>query len=313
MKIIAGDIGGTKTLLQVAEPSGDGVQVLHEQRYDSNAYSSFSDLLDEFLKHTGTDHIDNCCIGVAGPVRGSHANVTNLPWELDAEKIKSQFNMAKVRLINDFQAVGYGIELLRSEDIVTLQTGEPLDLGTRAVIGAGTGLGEGILVWQGNAYEVLSSEGGHVDFAPTDTVQLELLQYMQKKHQCVSYELVCSGPGLENIYQFLSNEIHLPAAQITQYAQTQEDPLARQALDVFISIYGAQAGNLALTALARGGLYIAGGVAPRIIGELQGGAFMQAFCRKSKMQPLLETIPVHVVINPKVGLLGAEAVAAYHM
>jgi glucokinase len=332
--ILAGDIGGTKTLLTVARISGamdhTKVDILAEHRFDSQAYATFDELMEAFFAQPWNDNFDPlpcACIGVAGPVKGRIAKVTNLPWELDSDALASRFNIAKVRLINDFQAVGYGIELLAAEDILPLQAGEPQDHGVRAVIGAGTGLGHGILIWQQDGYEVFGSEGGHVSFAPTDDIQIELLQYMRKKFSCVSYELLCSGPGLENIYGFLvhKNERQatqhtsekktplLSAAQITQLAFDQKDPLAQEALQLFIKIYGAQAGNLALTCLATGGVYVAGGIAEKILPALQQGEFIEAFNNKSKMGDLLKTIPVSVVTNPKVGLLGTMAVAAYHM
>jgi glucokinase len=260
----------------------------------------------------------SACIGVAGPVKGHTAKVTNLPWHLDARALQKQFNIEQIRLINDFQAVGYGIEMLGPDDVTQLQAGEPQPHGVRAVIGAGTGLGHGILIWQQDRYEVFSSEAGHTSFAPTDELQMELLQYLHPRLSNVSYETVCSGPGLENIYKFLlvkdkqPTSAALTAAKITQAAFDQTDPLAQQALQMFIKIYGSQAGNLALTCLASGGVYIAGGIAPKILAALREGEFIKAFNNKSKMHDLLKTIPVSVVTNAEVGLLGTVAVAAFH-
>jgi glucokinase len=325
--ILAGDIGGTKTLLTIAQVSGntitsENINIVAEHRFDSQAYASFDELLSEFFRqpwHKNADAIQCACVGVAGPVKGHLAKVTNLPWELDSEVLIDQFGIGKLRLINDFQAVGYGIEILAAEDFYQLQAGEPQQHGVRAVIGAGTGLGHGILIWQQDRYEVFSSEAGHTSFAPTDPLQIKLLQYWQSKFANVSFEMVCSGPGLENIYRFLGYQKdqqtaeELSAAEITQLAFDQQDPLALQALQLFIKIYGAQAGNLALTCLATGGVYVAGGIAPKILPALQQGGFIDAFNDKSKMQDLLKTIPVSVVTNPKVGLLGTLAVAAFHM
>ncbi|WP_455209694.1 glucokinase [Kaarinaea lacus] len=324
--ILAGDIGGTKTLLTVAKVSGSidnaVIDILAEHRFDSQAYATFDELLAEFCAQPWrqtTDAVQNACIGVAGPVKGHLANVTNLPWELNGDALADQFGMGQIRLINDFQAVGYGIELLKDEDFCQLQTGEPQHHGVRAVIGAGTGLGHGILIWQQDRYEVFSSEGGHVSFAPTDALQIELLKYLQRKFTNVSFEMVCSGPGLENIYSFLADRngrhatYSLSAAEITQLAFDQKDPVAQLAMQMFIKIYGAQSGNLALTCLASGGLYVAGGIAPKILPALQQGEFIEAFNEKSKMHNLLKAIPVSVVTNPKVGLLGTIAVAAFHM
>ena len=324
--ILAGDIGGTKTLLTIAQVSGDDISsenitIIAERRFDSQAYASFDEVLSEFLQsqHDSVDGIHSACIGVAGPVKGQFAKVTNLPWELDSEGLVSQFGIGKLRLINDFQAVGYGIEILGAEDFCQLQPGEPQPHGVRAVIGAGTGLGHGILVWQQGRYEVFSSEAGHCSFAPTDLIQIDLLQYLLDKHTNVSFEMVCSGPGLENIYGYLANKNAQPktnllsAAEITQLAFDQNDPLALQALRMFVTIYGAQTGNLALTCLATGGVYVAGGIAAKILPALQQGDFINAFNNKSKMHELLKTIPVSVITNPKVGLLGTLAVAAFHM
>ncbi len=323
--ILAGDIGGTKTLLQVAQVTGTignaQIHNLAERRFDSQAYDSFGQIMAEFMRQLRKSHpsttVHSACIGVAGPVKGDYAQVTNLPWELYADSLAQDFSIETVRLINDFQAVGYGIEMLSEKDICQLQAGESQPGGVRAVIGAGTGLGHGILVWRDGRYEVLGSEAGHTSFAPTDDVQLELLRYLLQKKPNVSYELVCSGPGLENIYEFLANKqtqsaARLTAAQITQAAFDGKDSLAEQALQMFVRIYGSQAGNLALTCLATGGVYVAGGIAPKILPALQQGEFIRAFNDKSKMQHLLKTIPVAVVTNAEVGLLGTVAVAAFH-
>jgi glucokinase len=325
-RILAGDIGGTKTLLQTIDMSGsakDAINIVAEHRFDSQAYDSFDAVVEEFLHQSWADKgqygIQAACIGVAGPVKGPLAKVTNLPWELNSDALARKFGIAKVRLINDFQAVGYGIEMLDENDIHCLQEGEPQRHATRAVIGAGTGLGHGILIWRQDRYEVYSSEGGHASFAPTDDAQIELLQYLRAKYPNVSYELVCSGPGLENIYDFfrhknrMASEPAMDAADITHMALEKKDPLAQQALQMFVKIYGSQSGNLALTCLATGGVYVAGGIAPKILPALMQGDFIKAFNDKSKMHDLLKAIPVYIVTNPNVGLLGTLAVAAFHM
>lgn len=324
--ILAGDIGGTKTLLKVAQVSGPinnaEINIIAEHRFDSKAYGTFDQVLAEFMQQwarENTNSIQYACIGVAGPVKGDSAKVTNLPWKLDGQSLAQQFGMEKIRLVNDFQAVGYGIEMLSPDDLSQLQPGEPQPQGVRAVIGAGTGLGHGILIWQQGRYQVFGSEAGHTSFAPTDELQMELLQYLRKQFPRVSFEMVCSGPGLETIYGFLAykngatSAEALSAAEITQLAFGQRNPLAQQALQTFVKIYGSQAGNLALTCLATGGVFIAGGIAPKILPALQQGEFIHAFNDKSKMHDLLTTIPVSVVTHPEVGLLGTVAVAAYHM
>lgn len=329
MTILAGDIGGTKTLLQLSEHDKNGFQVRFEKRYVSTDYQQFETLLESFLDEAVAQGAapDAACFGVAGPVNGRTARTTNLPWSLDADQIESRFSIPRVRLINDFQSIGYGIEALQQDDMVTLQTGTEVKHGTRVIIGAGTGLGHGLLVWQQDHYEVVASEGGHASFAPSDKLQIELLQYLHKRFDHVSWERVVSGPGLVNIFEFLrqagkteeTNALHLardnedPAAAISRFALSGEDPLAMQSLDLFIRLYGAQAGNMALTGLATGGVYVAGGVAPKIIEKLKAGSFISAFVDKeASMQVLLKAMPVRVVINPRVGLLGS-AVAAAHM
>ena len=321
MKVLAGDIGGTKTLLQLSEVTANQVQPIYEKSFDSRAHSTFDSVLVEFLAE-GRDALAkgiSACIGVAGPVQQNQATVTNLPWRLDANALASRFDLSQLTLINDFQAIGYGIDALVPDDLLCLQEGQSVPHGTRALIGAGTGLGEGILAWQGDRYEVLPSEGGHADFAPTDDVQIELLQFLRAQHEVVSYEHVVSGPGLESIFHFLQQKhpervsgaltaaitVQGIAPAVSQFALSKQDPVAELALDMFVKIYGAQAGNLALTCLARGGVYIAGGIAPRITDKLVDGTFMRAFTRKVKMRDLMARFPVLVVTNPKVGLLGA--------
>lgn len=327
MTVLAGDIGGTKTLLQLSEPVTDGFKVIFEKRFVSAEYAEFDHMLDDFMnetvKHGNTPGA--ACFGVAGPVSGRTARTTNLPWTLDAGKLEKQFNIPRVRLINDFQSIGYGIEALKAEDIVTLQAGKEVSHGTRAIIGAGTGLGHALLVWQDRHYEVVACEAGHTSFAPTDDLQIELLQYLRKHYTHATWERAVSGRGLVNIFEFMlatnkgietdalktARQNDDPAAAISRFALGGKDKLAVQTLDLFVRLYGAQAGNLALTGLATGGVYIAGGVAPKIIDKLRDGAFMSAFIDKEeRMQDLLKAMPVRVVINSNVGLLGSAVAAA---
>ncbi len=318
--LLAGDIGGTKTFLRFAKAGGD---ILAERRYDSQSYPGLDHILAEFVQAHPPLFIHAACFGVAGPVSEGRAEITNLPWKIDAAAIGSQFGIPHVRLINDFQAVAYGIEALRPDDLATLQTGEPQMHGVRAVIGAGTGLGEGFMVWREGHYEAMPSEGSHADFAPADAQQIELLRYLARHHGHVSYERLVSGAGLVSLFDFLREtgdtevapdlraamEAGDSAAAISRFALGGADRLAAEALDLFIRIYGAEAGNLALKVLARGGVYVAGGIAPQIIGKLQEGEFLRAFGAKGRFAGLLATIPVHVVLDPKVGLLGAARVA----
>ena len=328
MAILAGDIGGTKTLLQISAPKDNRFDVLFEKRYVSADYDSLTAMTQEFLREaSGTTKypIAAACFGIAGPVSGRTARTTNLPWTLNADEMEAALGIPRVCLINDFQSVGYGIEALPAQDLVTLQAGTAVAHGTRVIIGAGTGLGQGFLVWQDNHYQVIASEGGHTDFAPTDDLQVDLLKYLRQRYRWVTWERVVSGRGLVDVFEFLAAanqlrpttalqnalKIEDHAAVISRFGMTGSDPLAMQALNLFVRLYGAQAGNLALTGLATGGVYVAGGVAPKIIDKLTDGTFMQNFLNKEeRMQPLLKAMPVKVVVNADVGLLGSAVVAA---
>jgi len=327
MRILAGDIGGTKTLLQVAECDAGRCRPVREQRFDSGAHASLATIIREFFRNERANTIEAACFGVAGPVKqaaaGQHVKVTNLPWEIDSQSLAREFGFPHARLINDFQAVGYGIEALGAQDLVVLQRGEAVPRGPRAVIGAGTGLGQGILVWDRNHYEPIATEGGHASFGPNDELQTELTRYLLKNCGHASYERVLSGHGLVRLYNFLKErgetpespavaramQADDPAAAITRAALEGNDPLANRTLDLFVDIYGAQAGNLALTVGATGGVYVAGGIAPKIIARLTDGRFMRAFCNKGKMTPYVAAVPVQVVVNPGVGLTGAALAA----
>lgn len=328
MRVLAGDIGGTKTLLQIAECQGGRRRAVREQRFDSASYDSLSSIIDRFLKQDKKNSIRSACFGIAGPIqekaKGQFVKVTNLPWEIHGPELQRRFKFSCLRLINDFQAIGYGIEALKQKDRVVLQKGKAVKHGPRAVLGAGTGLGQGILVWDRDHYAPIATEGGHANFAPTNELQVELARHLLIATGRTSWELVLSGHGLVQLYAFLktqgvaskSDEVASamhgddPAAAITRAALTRNDPLANQTLDLFVDIYGAQAGNLALTTGATGGVYIVGGIAPRIISRMTDGRFMQAFLNKGKMKKYVAAIPVQVVTNPQVGLIGAVLAAA---
>jgi glucokinase len=326
VSLLTGDIGGTNTRLALVECANGCCEVIREQHFDSRAYDSLTPIVREFLRDGTAAAIETACFGVAGPVRetarGQFVKVTNLPWEIDGARLASDFRLRHVQLINDFQAVGYGIEALAPEDFVVLQSGAAVPQGPRAVIGAGTGLGQGILVWQRDHYEAIATEGGHAEFGPTDDVQIDLARFLVHRHGHASYELILSGSGLVRLYEFLAERKtgsaavaqamtrEDPAAVITRLALDGTDALCGEALDLFASIYGAQAGNLALTAGATGGVYIAGGIAPRVIARLKQGGFMRAFCNKANMSHYVAALPVRVVLHPQVGLLGAARVAA---
>jgi len=327
MHILAGDIGGTKTLLQIVTYTNNQYHLIKETRYDSQAYTDFTPLVEDFLRQLASP-IDTACFGVAGPVTGNtsaqQAQVTNLPWQLDTTSLSSTLNIPKVQLINDFQAIGYGIDGLTDADIRIIQTGKIQTHGVRAIIGAGTGLGTGYLIWNKPHYTILSSEGGHVDFAPTTANQIELLQFLLTRYQHVSYERVLSGQGLINIYEFMKLKNHRisvtelesamqkgdAAATISNYALVHNHPIAHQALMMFVEIYGAKVGNLALSTLPFGGLYIAGGIAPKIATLLTTDHFLQPLQQKGRMQTLVNDIPIKLILNTKIGLIGAAIAAS---
>jgi glucokinase len=321
-RFIAGDIGGTKTLLRITSSNENHAPLL-QKSYPSADYSGLAEILDVFLREAGASDVTAACFALAGPVSGRRVKLTNLPWEVDADVLAARFAISRISLINDFEAVGHGIAALQQSDLLTLQAGVPQAQGVRVVVGAGTGLGVAWLSWTSGGYAVHPSEGGHMDFAPADATQYALLQYLQQRHGHVSYERIVSGPGLVAIFEFLRDSgPGLPSVQfnaamgegdaaavIAQFAQQGGEPIAQAALDLFVRIYGAFVGNLALLALPRGGIFVAGGIAAKIAATMQRGDFMRAFSDKGRYTALLETLPLHIVTNPHVGLLGASLLA----
>ena len=323
--ILAGDIGGTKTLLQISTANGTGTAT--QKSCLNAAYSNLADILDEFLREAGISKISAACFAVAGPVQGRRVTLTNLPWCVDADEIAARFAIERVNLINDFEGTGLGLSALQEDYLLTLQTGQAQANDVRLVVGAGTGLGVGWLTCcpgdTDKDYIAHPSEGGHMDFAPCDATQVALLHYLQQRHGHVSYERIVSGAGLVTLLEFLRDSGRAvasaqlikmmaegdPAAAITQAAQHENEPIARMALDLFVAIYGAFVGNLALLMLPRGGIYVAGGIAAKIANHMQQGGFLHAFRDKGRFADLLETFPLHLVTNPNVGLLGARLVA----
>lgn len=343
--ILAGDIGGTKTILRLvkAEPplsqqSIPQLTTISEQTYPSQDFPDLSPMIEQFLPLSGPETAPRAaCFGIAGPVIEDTSELTNLSWSLSARRLETEFGIAQVGLINDFASVGYGILGLGEQDIATLQSAPQNSTAPIAVIGAGTGLGEGFLMPGSKGYQVFPSEGGHADFAPRTPIEFQLLDWLREdmKLDRVSVERVVSGKGIVSIYRFLrslgkhpeSPEITQvfqaweqrqdqpqnlvdPAAAIAQAALQDTDPLCQQTLTLFVEAYGAEAGNLALKLLPYGGLYIAGGVAAKILPLLQTGAFLKTFQTKGRVSSLLQKIPVHVVLNPKVGLMGSAIYAA---
>jgi len=319
--ILAGDIGGTHCRLALAEVRDGRIKIICKQTYPSRLYDDLATIVASFLETHNelSTPIKTACFAVAGPVIDEVAQVTNLPWRLDARQLTTQLHIPIVRLINDFTGTAYGIEQLPADELVTIQPGEAARNGVRVLVGAGTGLGVGFTLQHDNRLICLPSEGGHVDFAPCDAQQIELLRYWQTKLPRVSYETFLSGKGIARLYEFvclrdqgLESAALLqaadPAAAITTAAQ-QGDPSADRALAMFTEIYAAQAANLAITCLARGGVYLAGGIAPKIIDYLRSERFRTVFCDKPPMQTMLAAIPVQVIMNTDVGLLGAASLA----
>jgi glucokinase len=323
IRLLAGDIGGTKTILRLNQVQGDCAATVLEKTYRSADYSHLNLMIQDFLAEVGGEPPKCACLAIAGPVVDQVSQLSNLSWHLDAHQMQQDLNIPIIQLINDFAAVGYGVLALEPQDILVLQQQPSLPQQPIAIIGAGTGLGEALLVWQSPQYQVLSLEGGHTDFPPRNQQEIELLQFLLKKYPRVSVERVLSGRGICRIYEFLRQSKFAPespavaaemanqdpAAVITHQALSQSDPLCIRTLEMFVAIYGAEAGNLALKSLPYGGLYIAGGIGAKIQAKLQDGTFMANFLDKGRMRSLLEKIPVSLILNPKVGLIGAALLA----
>jgi glucokinase len=293
MRLLAGDVGGTKTLLRCVEADGS---VSAEKRYESAAYPTFDALLQDFH----ATNVDAACFAVAGPVLNGRAEVTNVGWKIEEAALVRAFVIPRVALINDFYAVALGVPLLRDEDLLPLHPGTRDRAMPMAILGAGTGLGEAIVV---HARDVIPTEGGHADFAPQDEEQVRLFLFLEKKYGHVSWERVLSGHGIVNIFTFLGGDEITPA-EVAELAE-KGDAKAHRAMEIFVDIYGAEAGNMALRVLARGGVYLAGGIAAKNIPRFTDGRFVEAFLRKGRFRPLLSTIPVNLIVNERVGLLGA--------
>lgn len=324
MRILAGDVGGTKTWLAMYESEGGAFREARTERYGSADFPGLAPMVALFL---GDDRgtVDRAAFGVAGPVVDDVCRATNLPWVIDARALEADLGISRVRLLNDFHAVALGIGMMRGDELAILQEGTIDRTGPSVVLGAGTGLGEAIVVPMPNGTRVLASEGGHCDFAPRDETEIDLLRFLIARHHGrVSYERVLSGPGLVSVYDFVVDRGLAPTTDGVRAArETAEDPgavigqagladlddAASMAIDLFVSIYGAEAGNLALKVLPTAGVYVAGGIAPRLIERIRAGHFMKSFLNKGRMSPLLSQMRVAVVMNPKVGLVGARVAA----
>jgi glucokinase len=321
--ILAGDIGGTNARLAHFEVVQGHVQPVVEETFPSRGSASLDDIVRTFVtKHNL--RVTHACFGIAGPIRHGRSETINLPWVVDAEQLAQQLGLATVWLINDLEANAYGVAALAPEDFAILNEGTPDAAGNAAVIAAGTGLGEAGLYWDGKQHWPFASEGGHASFAPDNALQVELLQYLQQQFAHVSWERVLSGPGLYNIYTFLRDtQRSLEPAWLTEELRQVDPPaaiagaalagtsdLCVQALDLCVALYGAEAGNLALKVMATGGVFVGGGIAPKIVAKLKEPTFMQAFCAKGRLQAVLEAIPVRVIMNDRTALYGAARCAA---
>ena len=323
VRVLAGDIGGTKTRLAVFDVTAAGLETVVEQVYSSQAHATLREILQDFLDHHSVA-VKAACFGIAGPVLHNKVDTTNLPWQISTTEIAELTGITEVFLLNDLEANAWGIRVLSDDDLFSLQTAAGDPDGNRAIIAAGTGLGEAGLFHDGVKLLPFATEGGHSDYSPTSEQEIELLRYLKQRHQHVSWERVLSGPGLVLIHEFL-RYVHNcetpawltakmlggdPAEAISSAAQSQQDDICKKSLDLFVHLYGVEAGNLALKTMASGGLYIGGGIAPKILDAMKGGAFIKAFLDKGRMQPLLQKIPVQVILNDKTALYGPAVFAA---
>ena len=321
--ILAGDIGGTHARLAYFQSQNGHLHLVSERVFPSREHSELGEIVSQFLDGSNT-RLEAACFGIAGPVHNGRVETSNLPWVVEQARLAKQIHLPATLLINDLEASAWGIAALATEDFVPLNRVSGPAIGNQAVIAPGTGLGEAGLFWDGSRHHVFACEGGHTDFGPHGDLQIELLRFLQGRFGHVSYERILSGPGLVNVYEFLresgcgkeSAEFAAalkqgdPAAVISRAALGGSENLAVKALDVWVAVYAAEAANLALKVMATGGLFLAGGITPKILPKLTGPLFMKSFVAKGRLQPLLEAIPVQVVTNEQAGLLGAARCAA---
>lgn len=317
--LVTGDIGGTKTSLALYTLDRGPRDAIAQKTYPSNEYPSLEVLVRKFLEETGYEPSFGT-FGVPGPVVEGRSQVTNLPWVVEEEKLKYALNFRAVALLNDLEAISNSIPVLEDDDLHVINDVEPVEGGSKGVVAPGTGLGEGFLVWDGKGYTSCRSEGGHATFSPMDELQTDLMRFLMKRFGHVSCERVCSGLGIPNIYDFLKETGFSPEPEwlakeledaedrtpvILQSAGDDSCELCSETLRLFVSILGGEAGNLGLKVMATGGMYLGGGIPPRIIPALEKGDFMEAFCGKGRLGAVLERVPVYVMIHPQVALLGS--------
>ena len=316
--ILAGDVGGTKCNLALFQEKGGKLTPVFKQRFRSKDFAQFDLIAKEFARQAAThlagEKILAAGFGIAGPVINNRVRATNLPWTIDAAVLSQELNISHIVLLNDLGAWGHSIEYLDPKQFLVLNEGKPEPGGTRALLAAGTGLGESLLVWDGKRYQVVPSEGGHSDFAPHTEQQIELLRFMKRRYPQVSWELILSGRGFRTLHEFLSTTVkHAtfddpdadPAPEITKNALAKTCPVCVETLDLWTDIYGAEAGNLALKVLALGGVYVAGGIAVKILEKMKDGHFFQSFKDKWHFENLLKNMPVSVITDENAPQLGA--------
>lgn len=318
--ILGGDIGGTKTNLAAFEREGGKLRKLHERKFVSREVKSFEGMLQAFVAELGSGaKFEAASFGAAGPVAGSHVQLTNLPWAVDADVASRILGTEHVRLLNDMEATFAGIDTLEPDELVVLQQGKRAPRATQALIAAGTGVGESFRVWNGNSYLVVPTEGGHSDFAPRTDEEIELLRFLKKEQTWVDVESIISGRGFYRIHRFLGPGVDHPdfhdtredpAAEITHRALEGACAICEAAVDLWVRLYGAEASNLAFKTLARGGIFIAGGIAGKILPKITAGGFVEAFSQKAELVDLLSAMPISVALNAEAPLLGAAATAA---
>ncbi len=326
MAYLAGDIGGTKTHLALYKEEQEEVTCVKEEKFSSKKYPNLRLIVKEFLKETN-EEIGKACFGIAGPVKKGKSKATNLPWLVESDMISNELLIEKVFLINDLEANAYGLNMLKPDEFYVLNIGDKDAEGNRVLVSAGTGLGEAGIFFNGRKHLPFACEGGHVDFAPRNDIEDSLLRFLRKKFVHVSYERILSGPGLYNVYQFIietkvegeKEEVLKEIAAgdsprlISEKGLSGESRACRKALELFISIYGSEAGNVALKMLALGGVYIGGGIAPKLLSMIKEGDFLDSFKRKGRFSDLLGGIPIRVVLNDKTALLGAMYYAKHMM
>jgi glucokinase len=317
--ILAGEIGGTRTRLAAFQTEGNRLECVVEKTYQSQEHDGLAGILSQFIKQEGIP-VHSACFGVAGPVRGGRSRISNLPWTIDSNELSQQLKLNSVGLLNDLEAYAYGIDALESKDFFALSDGSDDAEGNRAVISAKTGLGMAGMYWDGFRHHPFACEGGHADFAPRDRMQTELLTYLQKRYGRISCERVLSGPGIKNIYEFLRDagkaeepqwlKDELAAAKdqparISQLALEGKANICTQTLSIFVSVFGAEAGNCALHYMTTGGIFIGGVIAAKTITQMKESGFMPAFLDKGRLESILKDIPVRIVLNDDCGLIGA--------